>query len=145
MPRLVCLLLLLCAALAACGKSDDEQYREDLPPINRDLSALAADVGRGLRDAGESGDRALAGEFAGYARRLGGLRGRLDDLEPPGSLEADHDRTLAAMAAERAALSGLAAAARRGDPAGARTAATAVVRQGARLDAARNELARAAR
>jgi hypothetical protein len=144
-PRLVCLLLVLCAALAACGKSDDERYREDLPPINRDLSALAADVGRGLRDAGESGDRALAGEFAGYARRLGGLRGRLDDLEPPGSLEADHDRTLAAMAAERAALSGLAAAARSGDPAGARAAATGVVRQGARLDAARNELARAAR
>ena len=49
------------------------------------------------------------------------------------------------MAAERAALSGLAAAARRGDPAAARAAATAVVRGGARLDAARSELARAAR
>ena len=132
MRRIACLLLLLCAAPAACGKSDDERYREDLPPINRDLSALAADVGRGLHDAGASGDAALAGEFSGYARRLGALRGRLDDLEPPGSLAADHDRTLAA-------------AARRGDPAAARAAATAVVRGGARLDAARSELARAAR
>ena len=144
MPRLACLLL-LCAALAACGKSDDERYREELPPINRDLNALGADVGRGLRDAGQSGDPALAGEFAGYARRLGALRGRLDDLEPPGALEADHERTLEAMAAERTALSGLAAAARRGDAAGARTAATGVVREGARLDGAREELARAAR
>jgi hypothetical protein len=143
--RIACLLLLLCAAPAACGKSDDERYREDLPPINRDLNALAADVGRGLHDAGASGDAALAGEFAGYARRLGALRGRLEGLEPPGSLAADHDRTLAAMAAERTALSGLAAAARRGDPAGARAAAIGVVRGGARLDAARSELARAAR
>lgn len=145
MRRIACLLLLLCAAPAACGKSDDQRYKEDLPPINRDLSALAAAVGRGLHDAGASGDPALAGEFAGYARRLGALRGRLDDLEPPASLETDHNRTLAAMAAERTALSGLAAAARRGDPAGARAAATGVVREGARLDAARSELARAAR
>jgi hypothetical protein len=143
-PRLACFLL-LCAALSACGKSDAEKYEEGFPPINRGLTALGADVGRGLRDAGRSGDQALAGEFGGYAQRLGDLRERLEDLDPPGSVQAEHDRTLAAMAAERSVLSDLAGAARRGDAAAARAAATRVVREGARLDTIRTRLARAAR
>lgn len=139
MPRLVGVLL-LCVALVACGGSDQRDYRDELPPIDRGLVALGDDVAEGLRRAD---DATLAARFSGYARRLARLRTRLADLEPPGDVERDHGRLLAAMAAERAQLSAVAAAAAGGDAAAARTAAAGVVREGADLDEARARLVRA--
>jgi hypothetical protein len=137
--RLACVLL-LCVALTACGTSTDDRYRDEFPPIDRGLVALGHDVAEGLRDAD---DASLAGEFAGYARRLGRLRDRLDQLEAPGGLKTDHERVLAAMGTVRGELAGVAEAARRGDAGAAGAAATRVVRDGARLDQARARLARA--
>jgi hypothetical protein len=137
-PRLA-RVLLLCLALTACEKSADEKYKEEFPPIDRGLVALGDDVGEGLRSAD---DATLAQRFAGYARRLGRLRDRLDELEPPGALKSDHQRVLAAIGAVRGELADVAAAARRGDAGAAGAAATQVVRDGARLDQARARLAR---
>ena len=145
MPRLLSVALLIALTLTACGKSTEDKYKEAFPPIDRGLVVLGDDVGDGLRGAGQSEDRALAGEFARYARRLGGLRERLDGLEAPDTLASDHERLLAAMASVRGALADVAEAARRGDVAAARDAATRLVRAGARLDEARSDLARAVR
>jgi hypothetical protein len=130
--------LLLCLALAACGDSAEDDYGQRFPPIDRALVALAEDVAEGLRQAD---DATLAQRFDGYARRLGRLRARLDELDPPGSLEREHRRLLAATAVEREQLVGVAEAARRGDAAAAGAAATGVVHAGARLDQARARLA----
>jgi hypothetical protein len=137
--------LLIGLGLTACGKSSEDEYKEAFPPINRGLVVLGNDVGEGVRDAGETDDRALAGEFAGYSRRLGELRDRLDALEAPGGLAKDHDALLDATATVRRALRDVAEAARRGDAVAARDAATRLVRGGLRLDEARSELARAVR
>jgi hypothetical protein len=137
--------LLIALGLSACGKSTEDEYKEAFPPINRGLIALGDDVGAGLRDAGGSDDQALAREFGAYSRRLGGLRERLDGLDAPSGLGGDHDALLTAAATVRTALADVAAAARRGDTAAARDAATRLVRGGARLDEARSELARAVR
>jgi hypothetical protein len=137
-PRLVGVLI-LCAALVACGKSAEEQYEEGFPPINRGLAALGKDVGEGVRSAG---DATLAGKFADYARRLAALRGRLDELEPPDRLANDHSQLLAAIGAVRGELTDVADAARRGDAAAARDAATRLVRDSARLDDARSAVVR---
>jgi hypothetical protein len=128
-------------ALAACGKSAEDRYRDDFPPIDRDLAALGEDVAAGLRNAGRSDDRALAREFAGYERRLGDLRDRLDDLDPPDSVKPDHERLATAAAATDRALADLAGAARAGDAATARAAATRLVRSGQDLDVARQKIA----
>ena len=133
--------LLLCLALTACEKSADERYQEEFPPIDRGLVALGDDVAEGLRSAD---DATLAQRFAVYARRLGRLRDRLAELEPPGGLKSDHDRVLAAIGAVRGELADVAAAARRGDAGAAGTAATRLVRDGAELDQARARLAREA-
>jgi hypothetical protein len=137
-PRLA-RVLLLCLVLTACDKSADEQYKEDFPAIDRGLVALGNDVGEGLRGAD---DATLAQRFDGYARRLGRLRDRLEELEPPGGLESDHQRVLAAIEAVRGELADVAAAARRGDAGAAGAAATGLVRDGDRLDRARARLAR---
>jgi hypothetical protein len=137
-PRLA-RVLLLCLALTACANSSDDDYREQFPPIDRGLVALGDDVADGLRKAD---DATLADRFAVYARRLGRLRDRLDELEPPAGLESDHQRVLAAIGAVHAELADVGAAARRGDAGAAGAAATRLVRDGARLDQARVRLAR---
>jgi len=137
--------LVIVFGLTACAKSTEDEYKEAFPPIDRGLVALGSDVAAGLRDAGESDDQALAGEFAGYSRRLGGLRERLDGLDAPSGLAGDHDALLAATAAVGKALADVAEAARSSDTAAARDAATRLVRAAARLDEARSELARGVR
>jgi hypothetical protein len=132
-------LLLLCLAVAACGGGGDQSYKEDFAPINRGLVALGDEVESGLLTAN---DATLATRFAGYARRLGRLREQLDDLDPPDSLREDHDALLAAIGATRRDLDGIAGAARRSDAAAAKAAATALVRDGARLEEERAALAR---
>ena len=138
MPRLA-RVLLLCLALTACEKSSDEEYKEDYPPIDRGLVALGNDVGEGLRAAD---DATLAQRFAGYARRLGRLGDRLDQLDPPDPLKSDHQHVLAAIGVVRGELADVAEAARRGDPGAAGAASTRLVRDSARLDRARAGLAR---
>ena len=131
-------------ALAACGKSTEDKYRSDFPPINSDLAALGDDVAAGLRKAGQSDDAAIARQFGGYARRLGELRDRLDELDPPGSVKADHARLVAAATATDRALADVAAAARAGDATAAGAAATRLVRSGQALDSARTKIANSA-
>jgi hypothetical protein len=132
-------LLLLCLAVAACGGGGDESYKEDFAPIDRGLVALGDEVESGLRTAD---DATLATRFAGYASRLGGLREQLNELEPPDRLRERHDALLAAIGATKTDLAGIASAARRSDAAAAKTAATALVRDGARLEEERAGLAR---
>jgi hypothetical protein len=138
--RLACALL-TALALVACGKSAEDEYRDDFPPIDRDLAALGEDVAAGLRAADGSDDATLARRFGGYARRLSDLRDRLDGLDPPGAVERDHQRLVAAAAATDRALADVAAAARAGDAAAAGAAATRVVRGGQELDSARRKVA----
>jgi hypothetical protein len=140
-PRLLGVLL-LCVALTACGKSNEDKYKDGFPPIDRGLVVLGNDVGEGLRSAD---DPRLADQFAGYSRRLSALRERLDGLEAPDPVSKDHEALLAAVAPVRGALSDVSEAARRGDAAAARDAATRLVRGWARLDEARSELAREVR
>jgi hypothetical protein len=139
-PRLLSALLVV-LALAACGKSAEDRYRSDFPPLNRDLAALGEDVAAGLRHAGRSDNQALAREFGGYARRLGELRDRLDELDPPSSVKGDHEQLASAATATDRALSDIASAARAGDASAASAAATRLVRSGQDLDAARQKVA----
>jgi hypothetical protein len=137
--------LLIALALTACGESAEDKYREEFPKIDRQLAALAVDVGEGLREAGGSDDSELAAEFNTYARRLAQLRRRLDDLEVPDGLTKNHEALRSAIVATLGALTDVAAAAGRGDVAAAREGATRLVREGARLDTARDDLAAAVR
>jgi len=138
MRALAALAFALVLALSACG-GEDEGYNEDFQPIDRGLVTLGDEVESGLRTAD---DATLATRFAGYARRLGNLREQLAGLEPPDNLRDRHDAMLGAIAATRADLEGIATAVRESDAAAAKAAATALVRDGARLEEQRAALAR---
>jgi hypothetical protein len=136
--------LLVVLALAACGKGGQDDYADDFPAINRDLAALGSDVEATLRSADTASNAALARSFAGYAKRLGEIRDRLDELDPPASLKAEHARLAAGATATERALGDLASAARRGDAATAKGAATRLVRSGQVVDSARQKIANSA-
>jgi ElaB/YqjD/DUF883 family membrane-anchored ribosome-binding protein len=136
--------LVLVLALAACGKSSQEKYTDDFPPINRDLAALGSDVEAALRSANSASDAELARRFSGYATRLGDLRDRLDELDPPSSVKADHARLTDAATDTERALGDIASAARAGDATAAGKAATRLVRSGQDLDTARQKIANSA-
>jgi len=140
--RLLCVLL-AAPTLGACGGGSGDDYRDEFPSIDRQLTAVGRDVTASLRGAGTTDDAALARAFSSYARRLAELRERLDDLDPPGSLGQGDDRLLAEMGATGTALGAVARAVRAADTAAAGEAATALVRAGTRLDEARRDQARA--
>jgi hypothetical protein len=136
--------LLVVLALAGCGGGGNDSYADDFPPIDRDLAALGSDVEATLRSANSASDTELARSFSGYAQRLGEIRDRLDELDPPSSLKAEHARLTAAATATERALGDLASAARSGDAAAAGAAATRLVRSGQDVDLARKKIANSA-
>ncbi len=136
---------LIALALLGCGDSTEDEYRDGFGTVNRQLVALGDLVGAGLRNAGESDDAELTREFRGYAGRLAQLRGQLDELDAPESIEREHERLLTATAAVRASLGAIAEAAQHGDAAAARAATIELVRGSERLSQARRKLARAVR
>jgi hypothetical protein len=136
--------LLIVLALAGCGGGGQDSYADDFPAINKDLAALGSDVEATLRSANSASNEALARRFSGYANRLGDIRDRLDDLDPPSSLKAEHARLTAGATATERALSDLASAARSGDATTAGAAATRLVRSGQVVDSARQKIANSA-
>ena len=136
--------LLIALALSGCGGGGQDSYADDFPPIDRDLAALGSDVEATLRSANSASDAELARRFSGYANRLADIRDRLDELDPPASLKAEHARLTAAATATERALGDIASAARSGDATAAGAAATRLVRSGQVVDSARQKIANSA-
>jgi hypothetical protein len=132
--------------VAGCGGGDSEEdYKEDFPPINRQVLALGEDVARTIQRADQSSDAALAEDFGNYAQRLGDLQQELDELEPPDDLAEDQDDLVAAMGDVQGSLDDIAGAAQEGDPRAARQATVELVSRSEQLRDARRTLARAVR
>ena len=147
MPRLLTALIAIVLALsglAACGGGDaGEEYKEDFPPISRDVVSLGEEVGEAIQNAGDSTDEQLAEDFSGFARRLGELDRRLGELEPPDDLSDEQDDLSTAMGEVRASLEDIADAAEQGNPDAARQATIDLVERSEALREARRRLARA--
>lgn len=132
------------SGLAACGGGDsDEEYKDDFPPISRDVVSLGEEVGEAIQNAGDSTDDQLAEDFSGFARRLGELDQRLGELEPPDDLSGEQEDLSEAIGEVQASLEGIADAAEQGDPDAARQATIDLVERSERLREARRALAQA--
>jgi methionyl-tRNA synthetase len=132
-------------ALAACGESAEDKYKDDFPPVNRELVSLGNEVGESIQSAERSSDEQLADDFGNYAKRLGGIQQDLDELEPPDDLAEDQDQLVSAIGDVQGALDDIAGAAEQGDPGAARDATVQLIRGSQELRDARETLARAVR
>ena len=131
------------ALLAGCGESKEDKFKADFKPLNDQLLKLGQDVGRGVTTATGKTDAQLAAEFGGFARRTGSLRGRIDDLDPPDKLRADHGRLVGALGLLQRDLSGIQSAATHHNPRAAGLATRALIRDSLRERTSRAALARA--
>lgn len=135
--------VLAALAIAACGESTEDKYKDDFPPIDSKIVALGADLRKTLREAGETSDAALAGEVGNYAKQVGDLQQQVDELEPPDDLADDQDQLVSAMGDTQGALEDIAGAAEQGDANAARDATGQLLGSSARVADARQKLARA--
>jgi hypothetical protein len=139
--RLAIPLVLACLLLVACGDSGDDGYKEEFPPLSRQIVELGEQVGAGIESAGESTDKALADDFDGYAQELGDIEQKLDDLEPPDDLAEAQDELVSAIGDVQNSLEQIAAAARESDAPAARQATMDLIESSEALRDARRTLA----
>jgi len=131
-------------AVAGCGgKSTDDAYKDDYPPLSRKIVALGGEVGRSIQNAGNSTNQQLADEFGNFAQKLGDLQQQVDDLKPPKDLEDEQNALVSAMGDVQGDLNDISGAASKGDPKAARTATTQLIQDSAKLGSARRTLNRA--
>jgi hypothetical protein len=144
--RLLAILVSVLGAVtvAGCGgKSTEDAYKHDFPPLSKKIVALGTQVGSSIQNAGKSTNEKLADAFGNYAQELGDLQQQVDDLEPPKDLETKQNALVSAMGDVQGDLNDIASAATKGDPSSARGATTQLITDSAKLANARRALARA--
>jgi ABC-type transporter Mla subunit MlaD len=131
-------------AVAGCGgKSTDEAYKDDYPPLSRKIVALGGQVGRSIQNAGNSTNQQLADDFGNYAQRLGDLKQQVDDLDPPKDLDDEQAALVSALDDVQGDLNDISDAASKGDPKAARAATVQLIKDSPKLASARRALNRA--
>jgi hypothetical protein len=135
----------LALACAACGEGDEDKYKEEFPPLSRELSGLGPDVGQSLKGASGSSDEQLADDFDNYAEQFGQVQQEIDELEPPDDLAEDQDQLVSAIGEVQGALEDIAEAAGRGDAQAARRATLDLIQSYQDLRSSRSKLSAAVR
>jgi hypothetical protein len=142
----ILLLLLATVALVACGgDSEQDTYKEDFPPLSRQVVALGEDVGASIEGASESTDAQLAADFEAHAKKLGELERKLDGLKAPEDLADEQNALVTAMGDVQSRLEEIAEAARDSDAEAARRATVGLVDDSEALRDSRRALAAAVR
>jgi len=131
-------------AVAGCGgKSTEDAYKDDYPPLSRKIVALGGEVGKTIQNAGNSTNQQLSDAFGNYAQKLGDLQQQVDDLDPPKDLDDEQGALVSAMGDVQGDLNDISGAASKGDPKAARAATAHLIQDSAKLASARRTLNRA--
>jgi len=135
----------LALAGAGCGESDEDKYKEEFPPLSRELFGLGKDVGRSIKGASNSTNEQLAADFDNYAEQLGQVQQEIDELQPPDDLAEDQEELVSSIGDVQGALEDIAKAASQGDAQAARRATLDLIQSSEDLRSSRSKLSDAVR
>jgi methyl-accepting chemotaxis protein len=141
--RLAATLILACALslpVAACGESEDTEFKEDYNTAVKPLSELNTDIGSSIGGASGRSNDAIAKEFEQLADKAQQTRDNLAELEPPEDARESFDELLSSLKKGTDDLRAVAQAAKDGDPAAAREASESLVSSGRAIQKAETEL-----
>jgi len=130
-------------AAAACGSSEDNDFKEDYNAAVKPLTELNDDIGSSIGGASGKSNEKIAGEFENLADKAQQTRDNLAELDPPEDAKEEFDKLLDALKEGADDLSSVADAARGGDPAEAAKAAQALVESGSEIQQAETALQKA--
>jgi methyl-accepting chemotaxis protein len=133
----------LALPLAACGESEDNEFKEDYNAAVKPLSELNTDIGDSIGGAAGKSNDAIAKEFDKLADKAQETRTNLADLEPPEDAKKSFDKLLASLKEGTDNLRAVARAAKDGDPVAAREASQDLVASGQEIQQAESELQKA--
>jgi hypothetical protein len=140
LAALATLLAVFSLALAACGESDNEAFKEDYNAAVKPLSELNADIGNSIGGAAGKSNDDIADEFDQLAQKAQETRANLADLEPPEDAKNAFDDLVAALQQGTDDLRAVAEAAKEGDPTAAGKASQDLVESGQEIQKAETAL-----
>jgi hypothetical protein len=133
----------LALPVAACGESEDNEFKEDYNAAVKPLSELNSDIGDSIGGAAGKSNDAIAKEFDTLADKAQETRTNLADLEPPEDAKESFDKLLASLKEGTDNLRAVAKAAKDGDPVAAREASQDLVASGQEIQKAESDLQKA--
>lgn len=140
---LAALLLVPVLGLAACGESEDNDFREGYNSAVKPLSELNSGIGSSIGGAAGESNAAIEKEFQRLADKAQETRDNLSELDPPDDAKEEFDRLLAALDEGTSDLEAVAEAAGSDDPAKAAEAAQDLVKSGTKIQQAETKLQQA--
>jgi hypothetical protein len=140
---LVALILVPALAVAACGGSEDNDFREGYNTAVKPLSELNSGIGSSINGAEGQSNAAIEKEFQKLADKAQQTRANLSELDPPDDAKQEFDALLAALDDGTADLNAVAKAAGSNDPAKAAEAAQDLVKSGTKIQEAETKLQQA--
>ena len=136
---------LVAAVAGGCGEDEEETFRKEFAPVNREVVALGADVGRAVTGASGKSDKQIAQQFGELSKRTGEAQKDAEALEPPDELSADTDQLTESLGEAEKALADIEKAAGDRNPRAARQATIQLVAASEELRSSRRKLAAATR
>src|SRR5918995_268585 len=94
---LVALILVPALAVAACGESEDNDFREGYNTAVKPLSELNSGIGSSINGAEGQSNAAIRKEFQNLADKAQETRDNLSELDPPDDAKQEFDALLAAL------------------------------------------------
>ena len=143
MSRLLALSLVILAALAGCGESNEANFDEQYRPLNNSLLEIGRDIDKGLESAAGKSNKQLSEQFAGFALRLEAINKGLRRLDAPDDLDGDTATLIARIDGTVRALKAISGATGEGDRQGTAVAVLDFEASSQELNRAQNALARA--